>query len=230
MKKESNDIKIGFGGYQKIPDNTMDIILNSFINDLTATQAASMAKVNRHTANLYYNSWRVDIMDASIHPPRLSGEVEMDQAFFGARKRRRYNDAGKLIRKSKENKVMVFGIIKRNGPVYTHIIKRADRRVLVPIIHMVVANRSKIYTDSWRSFDRLIDSGYKHYVVNHSKGFTAGKGIHINTIENFWSFAKRRLSQFNGISRQVFPLHLKECEFRYNHRKNLEKALKKIII
>ena len=38
-----------------------------------------------------------------------------------------------------------------------------------------------------------------------------------NGIENFWSFAKRRLAKFNGCSSGAFALHLKECEFRYNH-------------
>ena len=41
---------------------------------------------------------------------------------------------------------------------------------------------------------------------------------HINGIENFWSFAKRRLAKFNGCKSEVFVIHLKECEYRYNHR------------
>ena len=41
---------------------------------------------------------------------------------------------------------------------------------------------------------------------------------HVNGIENFWSFAKRRLAKFNGCSSDAFVLHLKECEWRYNHR------------
>ena len=47
-------------------------------------------------------------------------------------------------------------------------------------------------------------------------------------IESFWSFAKRRLAKFNGLTDDKFFLHLKECEFRLNHRnENLEqKALK----
>ncbi len=40
----------------------------------------------------------------------------------------------------------------------------------------------------------------------------------MNGIENFWSFVKRRLAKFNGVSRRTFLLHLKECEFRYNHK------------
>jgi transposase len=38
----------------------------------------------------------------------------------------------------------------------------------------------------------------------------------------YWSFAKRRLQKFNGVSKETFYLHLKECEWRFNNRsKNL---------
>lgn len=223
------EIKIGFGGKPRIPKEKVEMLLDSFAADLDATQASKITKVNRNTANLYYNSFREAIMDSYRHPPRLKGKIEIDQAFFGARRRKRYDKKGKVVKQNRENKVQVFGIIQRGGDVYTHIIKRADKRVLIPIIHMVIEDKSTIYSDEWRSFNRLIDSGYKHFTVNHSRGFSKGKGIHTNTIENYWSFAKRRLSKFNGISRDTFPLHMKECEFRYNNRKKVLNALKKII-
>jgi transposase len=41
---------------------------------------------------------------------------------------------------------------------------------------------------------------------------------HINGIEGFWGMAKTRLVKFRGLCRSTFYLHLKECEFRFNHR------------
>jgi transposase-like protein len=38
--------------------------------------------------------------------------------------------------------------------------------------------------------------------------------VHINRIEAFWSFTKRRLAKFNGVSRN-FELHPKECDWRW---------------
>ena len=35
----------------------------------------------------------------------------------------------------------------------------------------------------------------------------------------FWGIAKTRLSKFRGIRKDKFLLHLKETEFRFNHRK-----------
>ena len=49
-------------------------------------------------------------------------------------------------------------------------------------------------------------------------------------LENFWGLCKVRLAKFRGISRKTFYLHLKECEFRYNNRKenNLQNVIKNL--
>lgn len=40
--------------------------------------------------------------------------------------------------------------------------------------------------------------GYNHYrLLFHENEFVRGKS-HVNGIESFWSFAKRRLAKFNG--------------------------------
>lgn len=36
--------------------------------------------------------------------------------------------------------------------------------------------------------------------------------------ESRWSLAKSRPAKFRGMSRKTFCLHLKESEFRFNHR------------
>jgi len=47
--------------------------------------------------------------------------------------------------------------------------------------------------------------------------FARGKN-HVNGIESFWSFAKHRLLKLRSIRKEKFLLHLKECEWRWNHR------------
>ncbi|MDX1921050.1 MAG: IS1595 family transposase, partial [Candidatus Caenarcaniphilales bacterium] len=77
---------------------------------------------------------------------------------------------------------------------------------------------STIHSDGWKAYNGLILNGYDHYRVFHSENeFVRGKS-HVNGIESFWSYAKRRLSKFNGLSDKKFILHLKECEFRFNYR------------
>ena len=82
--------------------------------------------------------------------------------------------------------------------------------------------RSIIHADGWRGYNGLVDIGCKkHFRVHHGENKFARGNFHINGIESFWSYAKRRLAKFNGFSRQTFLLHLKECEFRFNHREEI---------
>lgn len=150
----------------------------------------------------------------------FAGEVEMDESYFGGPKKKQNARERRKRGRGAENKIPVFGIKKRSdGTVYTEIIKNASKLSLLPIIKRLVSKHdSIIYTDKWTGYDGLVFDGYKHKRINHSKTYSNQRGIHVNGIENFWSFAKRRLSKFNGLSRQTFRLHLKECEFRYNNR------------
>ena len=89
---------------------------------------------------------------------------------------------------------------------------------------------SVIHTDGWRGYDGLVDIGYdKHYRVNHGNNEFVNKVSHING-ESFWSYAKIRLVKFRGIKKDSFYLHLKDCEFRFNHRSdNLYTTMLKLI-
>ena len=43
---------------------------------------------------------------------------------------------------------------------------------------------------------------------------------HINGIESFWSYAKLRLAKLRGVRWEYFYEHLKETEWRFNHRRD----------
>jgi transposase-like protein len=150
--------------------------------------------------------------------------VEVDESYFGPRRVRgkRGRGAG--------GKTIVFGIFKRNGQVYTEIVPDAKKRSLQAIIRGRVDAGSVVHSDGWRGYDGLVDVGYeKHYRVHHGKSEFARGRSHINGIEAFWSFAKVRLHRLKGIHKSTFYLHLKECEWRFNHRKeNLYNLLLKL--
>ena len=127
--------------------------------------------------------------------------------------------------------MIVFGLFKRNGKVYTEIVPDCAARTLQTIIHGHVSIDSVIHSDGWHGYDGLVDVGYeKHFRVDHGQGEFARGTSHINGIEGFWGFAKTRLAKFHGITKSHFYLHLKECEFRFNHRSgDMYLALLKII-
>lgn len=186
-------------------------ITQLFCKDLTATQIAELTGLNRKTVNRILTHIRTVIATycESISP--LSGKVEIDESYFGPR---RVRGAGR--------KVIVFGLLKRNGKVYTQIVPNVSRETLKQIVQAKVEPDSTIYSDGWRSYDGLVDWGYKrHYRVNHDSNVFVNKTNpknHINGIENFWGVAKVRLAKLRGLRRDHFNLHLKECEWRYNTR------------
>jgi transposase-like protein len=109
------------------------------------------------------------------------------------------------------------------------IVKNCSKEGLMPVIQGKILEKSVVYTDGRKACDGLILNGYDHYRVFHSGNeFARGKS-RVNGIENFWSFAKRRLAKFNGYASDKFALHLKECWFWYNHRgEDLLKLVTKI--
>ena len=160
---------------------------------------------------------------------KFVGHVELDESYFGAKRKRGFH--GKLKRGRGTLKQPVFGVFKRDGKVYTEIIPDCKKATLLPIIQGKVDVRSIMYTDSWKAYDGLVAVGYdKHYRVNHGKNEFALKGedgatVTVNGIESFWSFTKRRLAKFNG-SKIYFELHLKESEWRWKkHQLDLETEL-----
>ena len=70
--------------------------------------------------------------------------------------------------------------------------------------HKSELDESVIYSDCRKAYDGLVDYGAKaHYRVKHSKNeFVNGKN-HINGIENFWGYARHRLSKFKGIKKRT---------------------------
>ncbi len=110
---------------------------------------------------------------------------------------------------------------KRDDHVYTEIVTNCRKVTLQAIIRGRVSADAVIHSDGWRGYDGLVDVGYvKHFRVNHGKNESARGTSHINSIESFRSYAKRRLQKFNDVPAETFYLHLKECEWRFNHRQD----------
>jgi transposase-like protein len=195
--------------------------LRLFALDLEATKIATLSGLSRRTVNRYIRAVRVRMAAACERRARFRGTVELDESYFGRRRIRgkRGRGAG--------GKTIVFGVFKRNGCVYTEIVPNAQKATLLRVIRGRVALSSVVHSDGWRGYDGLVDVGYrKHFRVQHDTNIFATRRAHINGIESFWSSAKARLARRRGIRPEWFYLHLKESEFRFNHRRdNLYRVL-----
>ena len=216
--------------WAKISSYQLKKIIHHFVVDVSADQASKLLEFNRNTINRYYMIFRIAI---ALHQQeefrRFVGLIELDESYFGARRVRGFH--GKLKRGRGTLKQPVFGIFERNGRVYTEIVPNCKKKTLQAVILGKVDIHSILFSDGWRGYNGLVDVGYdKHFRVNHGENeFAKNKTIHINGIESFWSFTKRRLGKFNGV-KEYFYMHLKECEWRWKRDDvDLEKELMKIV-
>ena len=201
---------------------------------MEANKIAKISGISRNSINKIFKNIRIRIAEfCEQENPLGSGEIEIDESYFGGKRIK-----GKLGRGA-SGKIPVFGMLKRNGKVFTQIVNNCSASELLPIIgnQISVEDNSIIFSDSWKYYDGLADFCQKrHYRVRHGKNEFAKQELggriknHINGIENFWGLCKVRLVRFRDIHKGTFYLHLKECEFRYNYRKqDLYKLLLNII-
>jgi transposase-like protein len=72
---------------------------------------------------------------------------------------------------------------------------------------------SIVYTDGWKAYNKLSLNGFYHRRINHDKTLVDGK-VHINGIENFWGYAKRRLKAYHSGFNRNLRLFIREGGFR----------------
>ena len=128
---------------------------------MTITMIADLTKLNRNTVDRYVQLLRKEIAQYCENTSEFVGQIECDESYFGGKKK------GDKRGRGSTNKIPVFGLLKRNGKVYTQIIKNASSKELMPIIKDLVKQKSTIYTDKWSAYDGLVLDGYKHKRINH---------------------------------------------------------------
>lgn len=160
--------------------------------------------MNRNRINAYYNEIREKILQYSLkEQEKKLGEFELDESYFGACRVRGKRGRGAA------GKTPVFRLLKRNGKVFVTIVPNCSKEELMPIIQGKILEG---VDHGWKAYDGLILNGHDHYrVFHHENEFARGKS-HVNGIECYWSYAKRRFAKFNGLTDAKFILHLKESE------------------
>ena len=192
------------------------LVISAFRRQQSALLTSHDTGIPYKAVKRIYDNLRLAIVRAcEKEAGKLSGEIELDESYFGGKRKgkRGRGAAGKSI---------VFGLLERDGRVYTKVADAVSKEILMDVIRRKSRKGSVYYTDKFRSYNSLKRYG-KHYTLQHTKEFKRKgrkRSVHINGIEGFWSFAKHALYNYRGVSQSNFPLYLKEMEYRYNHRKD----------
>jgi len=138
--------------------------------EVTARSAVDLLEIHPNTAALFYKKIHQVITHRLQNESNemLDGCIELDESYFGGvRKGKRDRDAA--------GKVVVFGILKRPGKVYTVVVPDTKANTLIPIISSKIKPDRVVCTDSWHSYNALNVSRFHHERINHSTDFAKGK-------------------------------------------------------
>ncbi len=208
--------------YSKLTHKQFRQLLDCFVLGLPALQVAKHTGIHRNTVNRFFRRVRLKIAEEEYKDSDLlKGEIELDESYFGGRKK---GPRGR----SSLNKQIVFGILERKGKVHTVLVKDVTAATLMKEIKDHTEKGCVYYTDKFRSYNSLSRYG-KHMKIDHAKEYVRNKHNHINGIEGFWSFVKRRLRKFNGVRKNTFLLYLKESEWRFNNRGVVKQSLTRLL-
>lgn len=181
----------------------------------TSRHGVSGKELQRQLGVTYKAAWRMGHeirkhMGYVDGDDQLDGTVEIDETFIGGHRKGGQGGKGKIV---------LFGMLDRDGDVMTKVV--SDRRVstLYPIIVKSIKAGSLIHTDEHSAYRSLGTSGYKHEAVNHSAKEWARGNCHTNTIESYWSRLKQSIGGTHiHVSGKHLDKYADEFEYRFNRR------------
>ena len=189
-----------------------------------------LLRIQDQTGTSYYSTVKAvsllrRLMTKDV-PGIFSGTVEVDETYLGGQKKNKRKSV--LLKERQEGKESergfgtrkqpVFGILARSGKVFAHLVDDTEAKDLIPIIEKKVKRGSRICSDTWRAYTGLATRGYLHRTVEHQKKEYAKGKNHINGLEGFFGYLKRKLAAKGGIRREYLTLFLSEYVWRYNYR------------
>ena len=195
-------------------------------------------QLQRETDVTYKTAWRImnairvamGNTDKSALKQLFQGIIEIDETYVGGKPRKGTGATRKFGRGT--NKTPVVGVIDRErGKVSSTVAipnekgQKLTGKQLLEIIEKRVKEQSIIITDDFKGYnilDKQRADKYWHLKVNHSEGqYSAGDGVHTNTVESYWAILKRGITGiYHHVSVKHLPLYLNEFDFRYNNRDN----------
>jgi len=188
----------------------------------------SAAQLQRELGVTYKTAWRMFTQIRKLMKENglvLFDKVEVDETYVGGKDANRH--ANKRSGKSGRGaggKTVVAGMAQRGGKAIAVVVPNAQASTLLPLIARHVRNDegTTIYSDELPSYNRVIDLGYQHEVVNHAAKVYVSSGAHTNSIENLWSHVKRGINGVHhSVSAKYLQNYLDSYVYRFNHRNDV---------
>ena len=136
----------------------------------------------------------------------FAGPVEVDESYFGGRRRNMSNSRRKALAdtgRGPVGKTAVVGIRDRaTKQVRAKVTERVDSENLQGFVIENTKPGAKVYTDDASAYDGL---PFAHESVRHSVSEYVNDMVHTNGVESFWATLKRA---HKGTFHKLSPKHL----------------------
>ena len=187
--------------HSRISEAKFRQVVKGFAMDLTATETAELTSISVRSINSIYLKIRQRLVEHSD----LNSPYPADEA------------ANSIYSSKQADTLLAFGIYQQDQHAYSELVKPNIRQVIEEAGRRSpdVEQLSKL--PEWPNYSALAIVN-KNKLLHTPSVFDAQFIPDTAIIEGFWSMVKKRMQKFNGIHRHTFYLHLKECEFRFNHR------------
>jgi transposase-like protein len=143
--------------------------------------------------------------------------VEADETFIGGKA------ANRAYAKKPPKKMAVMALVERNGEVRSFYVANVTAKTLRPLIVKTASRQSYFMTDDMSTYLSVGSEFALHGTVTHSQNEYAkmayGTSIHTNTVECFFSLAKRAVyGAHHSISEAHLHRYLTEWDFKFSNR------------
>ena len=158
----------------------------------------------------------------------LKGDVEIDGAYFGGS--RKAGKDNKYLHEVMQAKSAVLGAIKRGGDMKVEQVSDMKGDTWEEfMLNTIQKKGTRLLTDGDAHFRRM-NIVYDRHSVDHHRGEYVRGDVHINSMENFWSHAKRSIrGTYKVISKKHLQSYLDAFVFHYNNRHNDRKRFESLL-
>lgn len=200
-------------------DTPLTLWFKAILTFSNAKSGISAKEMERQLEVTYKTAWRILhlIRKALEQDGKLSGDVEMDSAFFGGRFK-----SGKDNARQKEAiaaKTVVMGAVQRGGKARLLIVPDNKAKTHGDFLNeMIDPQGTRLLTDKTNRLDKVA-IGFNRHSVDHGRGEYVRGDVHANTIEGFWSHIKRSITGTHKVvSKKYLQEYLNAFVFHRNNR------------
>jgi transposase-like protein len=211
---------------RKLPVLDYLAVIALFVNGVKGTSALQISRdlnINPKSSFVLLHKLR-ETMGSQVHnpdEPELSGEVQIDGAYFGGHvkpKNRKADRRDRRLAEEQTGKRQVVVVAREvMGRTRPFVVSRESEAV--SLIRKHVASGTIIHADESNAWERL-HASYDVRRVNHSLEYKAEDGANVNQAESYFSRLRRaEIGQHHRISGHLLHQYANEAAWREDNRR-----------